>query len=73
MKFFSLMRKLLPIFLFLLSIGYSIAQTKVSGQIFDEENEPVAYATVLFKGSIEGTISDETEGSTSNLKRAGVN
>lgn len=59
MKFFSLMRKLLPIFLFLLSIGYSIAQTKVSGQIFDEQNEPIAYATVLFKGSIEGTISDE--------------
>ena len=59
MKFFILMRKLLPIIIFLLSIGYSTAQTKVGGLIFDEENEPVAYATVLFKGSIEGTISDE--------------
>ena len=40
-------------------LGYSKAQTKVSGRIFDEVNEPLAYATVLFKGSIEGTTSDE--------------
>lgn len=53
------MKKHLTFFIFLFTIGYSIGQTKVGGRIFDEENEPVAYATVLFKGSIEGTITDE--------------
>lgn len=36
-----------------------MAQTKAGGRIFDENNEPIAYASVLFKGSIEGTITDE--------------
>ncbi len=34
------------------------AQTYVSGVIYDEQNEPVPFANVLFKGSIEGIISD---------------
>ena len=59
MKLFILMRKLLLFIFFLLSVGITIAQTKVGGRVFDEFNEPVAYATVLFKGSIEGTITDE--------------
>lgn len=54
-----MIKKLLPILIFFLLLGYSKAQTKVSGRIFDEVNEPLAYATVLFKGSIEGTTSDE--------------
>ena len=54
-----MIKKLLPILIFLLFLGYSKAQTKVSGRIFDEVNEPLAYATILFKGSIEGTTSDE--------------
>jgi len=53
------MKRYLPFFIFIFSFGFSIAQTKVSGRIFDEENEPVAYANVLFKGSIEGVITDE--------------
>lgn len=56
---FFLMKRLLPIVIFLFSIGYSVAQTKVSGRIFDENDEPVAYASIVFKGSIEGTTSDE--------------
>lgn len=36
-----------------------MAQTKVSGYVFDEENQPVAFASVIFKGSTEGTITDE--------------
>ncbi|WP_299520561.1 DUF5686 and carboxypeptidase-like regulatory domain-containing protein, partial [Winogradskyella sp.] len=36
-----------------------IAQTKVSGYVFDEKNEPVPFANVLFKGSTEGTITNE--------------
>ncbi len=56
---FFLMKRSLLFFIFLLSFGLSIAQTKVGGRVFDENNEPVAYANVLFKGSIEGTITDE--------------
>ncbi|MFB9056162.1 DUF5686 family protein [Mariniflexile ostreae] len=36
-----------------------ISQTKVSGYVFDEFDEPVAYANVIFKGSTEGTITNE--------------
>ena len=35
------------------------SQTKVGGYVFDEMNEPVAYANVLFKGTTEGTITNE--------------
>ncbi len=37
----------------------AFTQTKVSGYIFDEFDVPVAFANVLFKGSTEGTISNE--------------
>ena len=56
---FFLMNRSFLLFIFLLSLGYSFAQTKVSGRVFDEKNEPVAYANVVFKGSIEGTTTDE--------------
>jgi len=52
-------KKTLIILILILSFGYSYAQTKVSGYVFDEANEPVAFATILFKGSFEGTITDE--------------
>ena len=52
-------KKTLVILILILSFGYSYAQTKVSGYVFDEANEPIAFATILFKGSIEGTITDE--------------
>ena len=45
--------------LFLLPLYILMAQTKVSGYVFDENDEPVAYANVLFKGSTEGTTTDE--------------
>ncbi|GGG33194.1 membrane protein [Bizionia arctica] len=35
------------------------SQTKVSGHVYDENNEPVAYANIILKGSFEGTITDE--------------
>lgn len=44
---------------FFLGIISIIAQTKVSGYVFDEFNEPVSFANVLFKGSTQGTITDE--------------
>ncbi|HNQ28237.1 MAG TPA: DUF5686 family protein, partial [Aquaticitalea sp.] len=42
-----------------LGIFSAMAQTKISGHVFDEYNYPVAYANVFFKGSTEGTITDE--------------
>ena len=36
------------------------SQTKVSGTVMDEYDEPVAFANVIFKDSNEGTITDET-------------
>lgn len=35
------------------------AQTKVGGVIYDENNQPMSYANVYFKGSTEGIVSDE--------------
>ena len=36
-----------------------VAQTKVSGQVVDDNNGPVPYANVYFKGTSEGVITDE--------------
>lgn len=35
------------------------AQTKVGGIVVDESNEPVPFASIVFKGSTTGTVSDE--------------
>ncbi|CAM3293749.1 DUF5686 domain-containing protein [Zobellia roscoffensis] len=35
------------------------AQTKVGGIVVDEDNQPVAFANIIFKGSYEGTITDD--------------
>lgn len=35
------------------------AQTKVSGHIYDEAKEPIAYANIYFEGTSIGTITDE--------------
>ncbi len=50
--------KLIALF-FCLGIANMLAQTKVSGHVVDENNDPVAFANVLFKGSTEGTITNE--------------
>ncbi|RYH73177.1 carboxypeptidase-like regulatory domain-containing protein [Flavobacteriaceae bacterium 144Ye] len=50
--------KLIALF-FCLGIANLLAQTKVSGHVVDENNDPVAFANVLFKGSTEGTITNE--------------
>lgn len=49
----------LVIVLYSFGIISALAQTKVSGHVFDEFNEPVAFANVVFKNSSEGTITDE--------------
>ncbi len=45
--------------LILLNFCTAFAQTKVSGYVYDEANEPVSFANVLFTGSSHGTITDE--------------
>ena len=45
-------------FLFVIIIN-SFAQTKVSGVIFDNSNQPIPYANVVFKGSNIGVVSNE--------------
>lgn len=50
--------KLLVPILFL-GIFSALAQTKISGHVIDEHELPIAYANVYFKGSTEGTITDE--------------
>ena len=46
------------LFLLFLSI-FSFGQTKVSGIVVDNENLPVPFANVLFKGSNEGVVTNE--------------
>ena len=45
--------------LFLLLSFFSFGQTKVSGIVVDNENQPVPYANVIFKGSTEGIVTNE--------------
>ncbi|MBU2950777.1 DUF5686 and carboxypeptidase regulatory-like domain-containing protein [Tamlana agarivorans] len=45
--------------LFLINFCAVFAQTKVSGYVFDENDEPVSFANVIFKGSTNGTITNE--------------
>src|SRR5690606_38936217 len=47
---------LILFFLFSASI---IGQTKVSGIVVDEKNEPIPFANVYFKNSTEGVITNE--------------
>ena len=49
----------LSLIFFLIGILSVIAQTKVSGLVYDEFDEPVPFANVIYKGSSEGTITDE--------------
>ena len=44
--------------LLLLTVG-AAAQVRVSGIIVDEQDEPVPFANIVFKGSTQGTISNE--------------
>ncbi|MBR9847286.1 MAG: carboxypeptidase-like regulatory domain-containing protein [Algicola sp.] len=47
------------LFFFFFGILFGFSQSKVSGYVFDEYDQPVAFANVIFKGSTEGTITNE--------------
>src|SRR5690606_13743668 len=56
---FLYMKIKFTIVLFLFGTITLLAQTKVSGYVYDEYNQSVPFANILFKGSSQGTISDE--------------
>jgi len=45
--------------IFILLTGLTFAQTKVSGMVVDNDNQPVPYANVVFKGTTEGVVTNE--------------
>lgn len=60
MKFFVFMNKLLLALCFILTFTVAgFAQTKVSGIVVDDTDQPVPYANVVFKGSNEGIVTNE--------------
>lgn len=47
-------------FLFFAFVAFNlVAQTKVEGHVYDDNNDPVAFVNVFFKNSSEGTITNE--------------
>lgn len=53
------MKKIL-FYIFIIGFIHSaFAQTKVDGIVVDRKNQPISYANIVFKGSNEGTVSDE--------------
>ncbi len=44
---------------FLLFVNFMMAQTKVSGIVYDEFKKPLPYASIAFKGTTEGIITNE--------------
>jgi hypothetical protein len=52
-------KRILYTLFFLLIAGFTFAQTKVSGIVVDNTNQPIPYANVQFKGSTEGIVTNE--------------
>ena len=45
--------------IFILLTAFTFAQTKVSGMVVDNDNQPVPYANVVFKETNEGVVTNE--------------
>ena len=56
-KFMS--KKYIAAFLLVLFTVLGFSQVKVSGIVVDEDNNPVPFANIVFKGSTTGTVSQE--------------
>jgi len=54
----GLTRRLMLSFLFLLASTLAFAQTEASGTIVDNTGEPIIGATVMEKGTSNGTVTD---------------
>ena len=57
-EFFMKRKLMLFMSLLLISIGMATAQTQVRGVVVDETGEPVIGATILIKGTTQGTVTD---------------
>ena len=57
-EFFMKRKLMLFLSLLFISVGIVTAQTQVSGVVVDEAGEPVIGATILIKGTSQGTITD---------------
>jgi hypothetical protein len=53
------MKKSLFLLLFAIISPMLLAQTKVSGIVVDNSNQPIPYANVIFKNSTQGTVTNE--------------
>ena len=59
MEFFFPMKKSLFLLIFAILSPIILAQTKVSGIVVDNTNQPIPYANVVFKNSTQGTVTNE--------------
>mgnify|MGYP001165960979 CR=1 FL=1 len=57
-EFFMKRKLMLFLSLLFISVGIATAQTQVRGVVVDEAGEPVIGATVLIKGTSQGTVTD---------------
>ncbi|MCB0432542.1 MAG: carboxypeptidase-like regulatory domain-containing protein, partial [Mangrovimonas sp.] len=53
------MKKLKLLLVLLVVPFFCLSQTKIGGYVLSTNNEPISYANVIFKGSREGTITNE--------------
>ena len=47
------------IFILIVLVQITWAQTKVSGVVVDAEDKPISFANIVFKGSTSGVVSDD--------------
>jgi hypothetical protein len=52
-------KTLFSLIFFFLAVGFTFAQTKVSGIVVDKSGQPIPFANVQFKGSTEGIVTNE--------------
>jgi hypothetical protein len=58
--FHNMTRKnIFSILVLFLACTAAFSQTKVSGVVLDKKNQPIPFASVIFKGSTEGIVSNE--------------
>lgn len=57
--FFAMKKLFILLVVFLTLIHNGFSQTKVSGIVLDNSNQPIPYANVVFKGSNTGVVSNE--------------
>ena len=57
--FFAMKKLFILLFVFFSLLHNGFGQTKVSGIVLDNSNQPIPYANIVFKGSNTGVVSNE--------------